>query len=199
MKVTAIQQQQKRTSRYSIFIDGKYSLSLSDIGLLESKLMLNQELSAEQLRAIKQFAENDNFYDKVLNYIAIRPRSKWEVETYLKLKKCPPLLSVKLLNKLSKNDMINDRSFAKSWVESRRLLKPVSRRRLVYELRAKHVSSEDVEQAIGEDETTDLEVLKDLVTRKRQQLKYRDNLRLMQYLSRQGFNYRDIKEAMSDD
>ncbi len=199
MKVTAIVQQQKRANRYSIFIDGKYRVSLSDIGLLDSKLSTNQELSEEEFRELLKKVEQDNFYGKVLNYISIRPRSKWEVQTYLKLKKCPSPLLTELLNKLSNNHLIDDQAFAKSWVENRRLLKPISRRRLIYELRAKRVSPEDMAGALDEDETTDKDVLKELVERKRKQLKYRDNLKLMQYLAGQGFSYGDIKEVLGDD
>jgi regulatory protein len=179
MKVTAIEKQQKRQNRYSIFIDGKYSLSLSDIGLLDSKLGLGQELTEEEFGELKKKVQEDGFYSKVLNYISIRPRSTWEVETYLRLKKCPPPLSSELLNKLSNNGLLNDLSFAKSWVENRRLLKPVSRRRLISELRAKRVPTYNIDEVIDVDSTNDQEVLKELVERKRQQSKYQDKLKLI--------------------
>ena len=54
-----------------------------------------------------------------------------------------------------------------------------------------------IEQAIAGDETDELVLLRQLVAKKRQQTKYRDdNLKLMQYLARQGFNYSDIKAVL---
>lgn len=199
MKISAIQRQVKRGNRYSIFIDGKYTLSLSDIGLLESKLSVGQELSDKDIRELRANAQTDNFYSRVLNYIAIRPRSEWEIKTYLNLKHCPTPLANSILNKLSNKGFINDEAFAKSWIENRRLLKPVSRRRLVSELRAKRISGEVIDKAIGEDQVDDTTALRELVNIKRRQTKYQDKLKLMQYLARQGFGYESIKEVLSED
>ena len=38
--------------------------------------------------------------------------------------------------------------------------------------------------------------LRDMITRKRRQTKYQDNVKLMQYLARQGYGYSDIKSAL---
>ena len=43
----------------------------------------------------------------------------------------------------------------------------------------------------------ELEVLKELIERKRKQTKYKDDLKLMQYLTRQGFSYDHIKTALN--
>jgi len=51
---------------------------------------------------------------------------------------------------------------------------------------------------LEEDETDERQVLRELIERKRRQAKYQDNIKLMQYLSRQGFSYGDIKSALED-
>lgn len=38
-----------------------------------------------------------------------------------------------------------------------------------------------------------------MITRKRRQIKYQDNDKLMQYLARQGYGYGDIKTALQTD
>jgi regulatory protein len=92
---------------------------------------------------------------------------------------------------------LNDEAFARAWIENRRLLKPISLRRLTQELRQKHLSNDVIEQVLAEDETDELETLRELVAKKQLQSKYRDNeLKFMQYLARQGFNYGDIKQAL---
>jgi regulatory protein len=195
MKITAIEKQQKRQHRYSVFIDNKYAFALSDNSLIEVKISVGQEINSEQARAIKKIAQTDNIYNQVLHYLSFRPRSNWEIETYLKRKDCPPLLAKTILNKLSKNGLINDLTFAQAWVENRRLLKPVARRRLISELMAKRIERDIIDQVINEDTTNELEVLSALMQLKRQQPKYQDDLKLMQYLARQGFRYDDIKTA----
>ncbi len=196
MKITKIKQQEKRPDRYSIFVDGVYSFSFGESELLNSGLRLNLELSAEQLQGLKDTSVMDKAYDRVINLISIRRRSRWEIEQYLKHKDYPPALIHSILNKLSNKNYIDDLAFARAWVSSRRLLKAISQRKLSLELRAKRISDDNIRLALSEDETDENEVLEELVAKKRKISRYQDDLKLMQYLARQGYNYEDIKIAL---
>ncbi len=198
MKITSIKQQVKRSDRYSIFVDGKYVFSLSEVALLESKLVNGQELSEEQVGKYKQLSADDKLYNLALRYVAIRPRTKWEIKTYLERKKASPTLLDILLNKLSNIELIDDEKFALSFVNDRRLLRPTSRRKMIMELRKKHVTDDIIQKAIGHEITDEQTALQTIVERKRRQTKYQDNLKLMQYLARQGFDYNDIKTAIQN-
>jgi regulatory protein len=198
MKITSIRQQVQRRGRYSVFVDGRYSFSLSEGALLQSKLINGQELTEERIGELQQISIDDKIYNNALNYAMLRPRSFWEMEQYLKRKKCSPTLSSSILNKLSNNGFLNDVSFARAWVSSRRLRGPVSRRRLLQELRAKRVSDEAADRAFDEDETDETAVLGELIARKRKQTRYQDDQKLMQYLAGQGFSYGDIKTLLKD-
>lgn len=198
MKVTKITQQVKRPDRYSIFVEGKYSFSLSESALLQSKLVSGQELSKEQVDEYKKLSADDKVYNQALRYAAMRQRSMWEMESYLQRKKAAPPLQESILNKLSDIGLLSDEQFARAWVANRRLLKPTSLRRLKQELRAKRVSDEVIEQVLAEDETDELDTLRELVEKKRKQAKYHDTQKLMQYLARQGYNYDDIKSVLGE-
>ncbi|HVV25692.1 MAG TPA: RecX family transcriptional regulator [Candidatus Saccharimonadales bacterium] len=200
MNITAIKQQVKRHDRYSVFVDGKYAFSLGESALLESKLTSGMEISAGQLRELKKLSEDDKIYNQTLRYIALRPRSEWEIRFYLeKKKKASPALAESILNKLSIIGMIDDEKLAKAFVSDRRLLRPASRRKLQNELRKKHISEELIEKAIGREAEDEQAALRAVIEKARRQIKYQDNQKLMQYLARQGFNYSDIKAALSDD
>lgn len=198
MKVTSIKAQVKRAGRYSIFVDEQYSFSLSDTALLDAKLVVGQELSKEELQSLKQLSVDDKLYGQVLGYIALRPRSTWEVQMYMQKKHCPASLQESILNKLSKLRLLDDLSFARSWVQSRRLLKPISKRRLQLELRQKRIGDDIVREVLADDEVSDNDALLELIARKRKLSKYKDATKLMQYLARQGFGYDDIKQALAD-
>jgi regulatory protein len=197
MKITSIKHQVKQKKRYSVFVDGKYAFSLSESALLESKLTSGMEISAGQLRELKKLSDDDKLYNRALNYIALRPRSRWEIEFYLQRKKASPALIESILNKLSIIDLIDDEKFAKAFVNDRRLLRPASRRRLINELRKKHVSNEIIEKAIGNESEDEQVALDAVIEKTRRQTKYQDDQKLMQYLARQGFNYGDIKNALT--
>ena len=196
MKITAIRQQEKLKDRYSVFVDGAYAFSVSEKLLLDSKLASGQELDAAQLQDWKQQSADDKLYGRALRYAAMRLRSEWELRFYLQRKGASPALADSILNKLSKLDFVNDKKFAEAWIANRRLLCPTSKRKLQQELRAKRVAGDIIEQALAEDGTDERTALRDLIAKKR--ARYPDDLKLMQYLSRQGFGYDDIKAALHE-
>lgn len=197
MKVTDIKQQVKRSGRYSIFVDEKYSFSMSESELIASGIRIGKEYSQTELEELQNRAVLDKAYMRCLDLLARRARSEWEIQDYLRRKDYDEEIIEPILNKLSNANYVDDTTFAKAWVENRRLLKGTSKRRLIQELRQKRVNDEAINQALETDETDELQVLRDLVAKKRQQSKYQDDLKLMQYLSRQGFNYDDIKTALN--
>lgn len=199
MKITAIKQQVRRQDRYSISVDGKYLFSFSETELINSGLKVNQELSEQELLALKDQALLDKAYDRTLNLISHRPRSEWELRDYLKRKDYDEDVVAQTIERLRARGYVNDADFARRWVETRRLLKSTSKRRLAQELRQKRIADDVISQVLEADETDERNVLRDLVERKRKQTKYQDDLKLMQYLSRQGFNYDDIKTALQED
>jgi regulatory protein len=197
MKITAIKQQVKRSDRYSIFVDDKYAFSLSEAGLIDSRLASGQELDAAELKRLKKAAGLDKAYGQALRYVALRSRSEWEIETYLARKEVDKAAVAEIIRRLRNLKLLSDLDFARSWVRGRRQLKSVSQRRLRLELRQKRVPSDIIDQVLSEDGTDERDTLRELIDKKR--ARYPDKLKLMQYLARQGFNYDDIKSALSEE
>lgn len=197
MVITSIKQQAKRADRYSIFVDGKYSFSLSEDELVARGLHSGQELSPQEVKGYKKLSEVDKIYNLALNLIARRPRSRKELQDYLKRKKLDEQESNSIIARLENNGLLNDQDFAKRWVENRRELKNASTRKLRLELRAKGISSEIIDEVLEDSHTAELTALQELISKKRRQTKYQDDLKLMQFLARQGFSYGDIKDALN--
>lgn len=196
MRITAIKQQVKRGDRYAVFADEKYSFSLGELELINSGLKVGQEIDQKQLNELKDTAKLDKAYDSVLNLISRRPRSVYEIQTYLKRKGHEILHISTIVEKCQKNGLLDDAEFAESWVRSRRLLKSSSLKKLRMELRQKGIAQDIIQRVLEADGTSDQEVLRELIAKKRRQSRYQDDLKLMQYLAGQGFNYGHIKEAI---
>ncbi len=198
MKVTSIKQQVKRADRYSIYLDGKYAFSLGENELLKLGLHSGQELTESELATYHDESAYGKWFDRTLNLLSFRLRSEWELRDYLRRKDCPPEIIGRILNKLSINGYVNDEQFARGWVDNRRLLKSTSRRKLNMELKQKRIPADIIDKVLSEDteQTDEREVLRQLVAKKR--ARYPDNLKLMQYLARQGYNYSDIKDILSE-
>lgn len=197
MKITKITQQVKRTNRYSLYVDEKYSFSLSETALLSSGLASGQELTKEQVDSYKRLSTEDKLYNQALRYVAMRPRSAWEMTSYLQRKDAPPPLITQIVDKLTDLDLVNDAKYAASFVHDRQLLRPTSRRKLIMELKKKRIKDIDIESAITGNELNESVSLQEVITKKRRQSKYQDDEKLMQYLARQGFGYGDIKSALA--
>jgi regulatory protein len=135
---------------------------------------------------------------RVLDLLARRARSEWEIRDYLKHKDYDNSAIDQIINKLTEKGYIDDQKFARAWVDNRRLLKSVSKRKLWTELKQKHVADDIIKIVLEDDATDERQVIRDLVVKKRHQTRYQDDTKLMQYLSRQGFKYDDIKVALSE-
>lgn len=195
MKITAIKQQVKRSDRYSIFVDGTYAFSVSESALLELRLASGQEFDGSRFEELKKASGADKVYGNALRYTAMRPRSEWEVRTYLQRKLVEEPVANDVVLRLQRVGLLSDEAFARAWAANRRLLKNISKRRLRLELQQKHVSSQIIDTIMQDDETSERDVLGDIIEKKKH--RYPDQNKFMQYLARQGFSYDDIKSALS--
>jgi regulatory protein len=198
MKVSGIKQQVKTQGRYSIFIDGKFSFGLSESALMKSGLRIGKEISREELVSLKDVAKADKAFNRALGLIARRPRSEWEIRDYLRRKEYDPEFIDELVDRLRTGKWLDDNAFARMWVENRRLLKATSSRRLTQELKQKRVSDDIIKDVLFDDQTDEIVLIKEIITRKRKQTRYQDNQKLIAYLVRQGYNYSDVKDALKE-
>lgn len=199
MKVTSIQAQVKTPNRYSVFVDGSYSFSLSGDALLASRLVSGQELSAHDMNRFKKLSSDDKALGLSLAYVSRRMRSKGELTDYFRRKQYAPELTEQIVAKLENLGLVDDKVFAQRWVENRRMLSRSSTKKLQLELRQKKIADDIIRTVLTDDETDEFQILRDLVVKKRRQTKYRDNQKLMVYLAGQGFRYDDIKAVFAED
>lgn len=197
MKITRITQQIKNPNRYSVFVEDAYSFSLSADALLDSHLVNGQELTEGDVVHFKKLSAEDKAFNLTLAYVARRMRSEGELADYFRRKDYAPELTEQILGRLRKLNFVDDEEFARRWVENRRMLKSSSTKKLRQELLQKKISSEIIQTVLAEDETDERQMLRELVAKKRKMSQYQDDQKLMRYLAGQGFNYDDIKAAMT--
>ncbi len=187
--------------------------------LVSSAINRGDELDDDQLSKLKALSSQSKVYDQAIHYLSFRPRSAKETKDHL-LKKGHPVEEIELVTeRLLSQGLLSDEGFAKSWVESRRLLKPASRRKLLSELRQKGVDEVAIESALSEvDEEAETQAIKDIARKKLNLVKYqafgseasttkspeqiaqarRDQPKLIEYLVKQGFSYSQVKTALSE-
>lgn len=195
MKITAIKRSE-RSGRYLVFVDSKLALSLSEKALLDSKLVNGRVIDKARYREVSRLAAEDKLYSLSLRYASIRSRSEWEVKTYLKRKNASPALIKKILSRLRNLNLVNDLTYTENFINNRMRLRPASKLKVSSQLRQKHIAQDVINRALSDSSGTEQAALADIIKRKRVQKRYQDDLKLMRYLTSQGFNYEDIKSAI---
>jgi len=195
-QITNIKQQVKNKDRVSVYVDGKYSFSLSTWQLSSAGLKLNGEITSEEIEKFHEESDFGKMHDRALMWLMLRPRSSWEVQDYLRRKIEEEEVQEKLFTAFKGKKYFDDEDFAERWVANRRLLKPVSKLKLRQELLKKRVPKEIIDQTLEADETDETKILVELIEKKRRISRYQDDRKLMEYLARQGFRYGDIKDAL---
>lgn len=199
MKITAIKSQINKSGRFSIFVDSEYSFSLSEAGLLESKITVGQTVDDKQLAVLQLQSDEDLLYQQALRYAMLRRRSEYEVMAYLRRQGGREASFGSITARLKRARAIDDKQYAQDFISTKQRLHPESRKKLIADLQAKHIAEDLIHAALQDspEEVDELAALKAIITSKRKQSRYKDDMKLKQYLSRQGFNYADIKSALS--
>lgn len=217
LTITQITSGVRDPNRVNVFINGRYTLSLDIRQVVDLHIKVGRKLSQDELQDLHKASEFGKLYKRALEWALSRPHSIWETREYLRrrqlhriqnnrkrlqdeLKPLPEIQDETIslvLDRLIEKGYVNDRTFAKYYVENRLAKKGISQKRLELELRKKQVPDniiKDVLSSSTRDEKTEL--LK-VIQKKRH--KYNDQ-KLINYLVRQGFKYDLVKEiVLSED
>jgi regulatory protein len=199
MNITSIKQQVKNPNRVSIFVDGKYTFSLSLDELVVHKLKNNDELSEADVKRFKKISEDGKLRARALEWLLNRPHSEREFRDYLYRKKAEPEQIENLVEEFSKKGYLDNAKFAE-WFAELQSRRNKSNRAIRSELFKKGIDRQLTDIVMEEQGNEELERLKALITKKSKSSRYKnDPLKLAQYLVGQGFNYQLVKQALAAD
>lgn len=196
-KVTALTPQQRNKERVNIFLDGKFAFGLAAI--VAARLKPGQSLSDDQIAHLQSLDEVEEAYNKALSYLSYRPRSKAELERYLKGKKLADESAAQVMERLAQLQLVDDGEFARYWVENREQFAPRSKYALRSELRQKGLSSGDVDAAVGalDEDASAYEAARKRAARLSALDRETFQRRLSGFLARRGFGYAVVKRIVT--
>ncbi|KKP59850.1 MAG: Regulatory protein RecX [Candidatus Gottesmanbacteria bacterium GW2011_GWA1_34_13] len=124
MLITNIKPQLKNKERVNIFLDDKFAFSLNLELLVKYHLKVDTDIDDSQMQMI--IKENDLLYwwERVINFLSFRPRSKKEITDYFKKKEVGSETQKIILSKLIDRKYINDMEFVDWFVRQRLNFKP---------------------------------------------------------------------------
>jgi regulatory protein len=145
--ITAISPQKKRKDRVNIYIDEAYSFSLPLWAA--GSLKKGAPISQARIDELKAIDENDKAFQRAISFLAVRPRSRKEIERHLHQKGISMQAIEQAINRLDSYNYINDAEFARIWIENRLRQRPRGRFGLSCELKQKGVSEAVIEAALS--------------------------------------------------
>lgn len=197
-QITALKAQKRNHQRVNVYLDGEFAFGLSRI--VGAWLHVGQELSAEKIAELKVEDELEFAYQRAIRFIGYRIRSVAEVQHKLNQQDINTVVIESVIERLQKNGLLDDLSFAQMWIENRNEFRPRSHRMLAIELKKKGIQSDIISEII--EETTSDEVLAYTAakkqTRKYKPLEWQEfRSKLSSFLARRGFSYSTINPTVN--
>jgi regulatory protein len=197
MKITKLSAQVKNLDRVNVFLDGKYSFSLTIDQVLEYKVKKDLEIDEQDVKKFEKLSLDGKLRQRALEWLMIRPHSEKEVMDYFRRKKVDSEQARAWLDEFISRGYQSDTSFARWWIDQRRA-KQKSQQFIRQELRQKGVDTAIIQSFLLEESVTDKSALMILIEKKQKQTKYQDSQKLTTYLVRQGYRYSDVVDALAD-
>jgi regulatory protein len=190
--ITAIEPQKRDPERVSVYVDGSFAFGVTRMLMAARGLRAGSTLSDEEADALRHDDELERAYNASLGYLSYRPRSRQEILDYLRKKNIRGEDALAVTERLERIGLLDDREFARFWVENRLAFRPKGTLALRVELRQKGVGSDVIGDAL--DSIEDEEPIAYEVAKKKARsyagLDPREfSTRMIGFLQRRGFPY----------
>lgn len=192
--ITAMRFQEHNQERVNIFVDEEFALAVP--ALEAARLKVGQLLSDADLARLQALGEQQLVYDKAVGFLAFRPRSEAEMRRYLRDKGVDEAQAAVVLDKLRAAGYVDDRAFARWWVENRTQFNPRGAFALRQELRLKGIAEALIAEAIAENQPDAEGTIERVAATRARRLAGEERTafrrKLSSFLLRRGFAYEDI-------
>jgi regulatory protein len=194
--ITGIQPHRRHPGEWHISLDGDYVFTLDGATLVAEALAVGMELSENDIMRLRAAADERRIYDAALSFLTARPRSRAEVRRRLQRprpNRQPPAPEAidRVLARLERLGLLDDREFSDFWVEQRERFSPRAASAVRFELRQRGVAREITEGAVDAEQDEER-----ALAAGRQKLRSLGGLdyetfrtRLGPFLLRRGFSY----------
>jgi regulatory protein len=196
--ITALRFQKRNKNRVNVYVDGQFAFGLAAIEA--ARLRVGQTLNDDDVARLQMQDEVERAYERTLNFLSYRPRSEAEVRRNLRKKNVEEEVAEVVVGRLMRAGLLNDREFARYWVENRLQFKPRGERALRHELWEKGVPTSIIAETLMDfDEEAAARKVAEAGARRLSHLEPRDfRRRLERYLARRGFSYAVIGSLVDE-
>ncbi|MCI1958771.1 MAG: recombination regulator RecX [Clostridia bacterium] len=193
---------QKKSDRFSVFIDGEYSFSLIKEDLLFFKIKKDEEISKKTYDYIIDTVVYIKAQDAALKFLAHKMRTGKEIRRKLKEKEYSENVIEKVEKFLIKYNYINDFEYCLAYIRQSQKLKPLGSIAIKQKLRFYGVDDSTIEKALSESDIDETGQASQLLDKK---MSIMDNgidaakkRKLQDFLLRRGYSYDIIRTVFKN-
>src|SRR5215207_9499769 len=136
--ITLLERQKNNPERVNVYLDGEFAFGLNEMDAVT--LRKGQQLSESEIDELRQKDTVVKAVDYAANLLSYRPRSTQEIRERLLKHSFNDVVADAAIEKLQRLGYLDDRAFARFWIEDRNRFKPLGRRALSFELRNKGIA-----------------------------------------------------------
>ena len=199
MEITAVEKSKKNKNRLHIYIDGKFSFTISEDDYVSMNLYENPVLTEDTVDYIKNTLNFRDAKSLAVRYLSMKLRTENEVRVKLQ-DQCYDCVCIdQVIEELKSIGYINNKLYAQKYVFDRSKLKPLSKKLMKQELQARGISEEIAEEVLDDWKVEDIVVAESLLKRKFGKYDLTDEKILKKaymFLLHRGFSHDIIREAL---
>ena len=144
-----IKYRKKNKGIYNVELDNGKTLALYEDTILKFNLLLSKEIFEKDLNSINLYNLECEVYYVALNCIKNRFRSEFELRSLLEKKEYPEEYIDKAINRLLKDGYLNDREFARSYINNQMVTTSNGPHRIEKDLFDKKIDSNIISDEIS--------------------------------------------------
>ncbi len=195
--VTALKLQKRNRQRVNVYLDDRFAFGLAAIEA--ARLRVGQVLSDEEIARLKERDSVERAAERALDLLSYRPRSRAEVRRRLLRKGYEQGTIDEALARLGRAGLLDDRAFARYWIDNRFQFNPRGVALLRQELWQKGVGETVIEETLAEYDEEEAAVRAvEMVARRLHELDpVAFRRKLIDRLRRRGFPYAVIEPLLA--
>jgi len=147
-EITRVEQQMKKPGLFDLYLNGQFACTVHEDTLIAMRLLKGRKLDRSELAELEFSERVFEALTRALRIIGRRPHASSEVEHKLRQAKVAEDVIEAVMHKLRSEQLLDDRSFAEQWTESRMNSQKKGRNWVRYELQQKGIAKEHIEAAM---------------------------------------------------
>lgn len=149
-----IKYEKKGNNTYKVYLENNQTITLYEDVIIKNNLLYKKEISESLLETLDIDNSKEDIYNKCVKYISVRIRSIEEIKEYLLRKGIGNDLIETTIDKLIKNNLLNNEAFTKAFVHDKLNFTTMGPYKIEQELKKHKIDANIIYQCLNDIDDT---------------------------------------------